>query len=103
MKRIPAWLTYTVLRLLFIVVPLAVLLLILPIDLWIVSAVVAVVIGFCLSYLFLRGPRQAVAEQLAAARKRKPRAPRRRIDDEAEDAVVDATVDAQASRGRRDR
>lgn len=90
MKRIPAWLTYTVLRLLFIAVPLAVLLIVLPSDLWIVSAVASVVIGFCLSYLFLRGPRQSVAEQLAAARKRERTEAKPTVDDEVEDAAVDA-------------
>jgi hypothetical protein len=89
-KRIPAWLTYTLLRLLFIAVPLAVLLLILPADLWIVSAVAAVVIGFCLSYLFLRTSRQAVADQLAAANKRDRRKAAPAKDDEVEDAAVDA-------------
>ncbi|MHA7984174.1 DUF4229 domain-containing protein [Rathayibacter sp. CAU 1779] len=94
MKRIPAWLTYTVLRLLFIAVPLVVLLLVLPADLWIVSAVASVVIGFCLSYLFLRGPRESVAEQLAAARKRERTEAKPTLDDEVEDAAVDAANDA---------
>jgi hypothetical protein len=90
-KRIPAWLSYTVLRLLFIAVPLVVLLLLLPADLWIVSAVASVVIGFCLSYLLLRGPRQAVADQLASARKRERTEAKPTVDDEVEDAVVDAS------------
>ncbi|NNC13446.1 DUF4229 domain-containing protein [Planctomonas sp. JC2975] len=90
MKRIPAWLTYTVLRLLFIAVPLVVLLIVLPSDLWIVSAVASVVIGFCLSYLFLRGPRQGVADQLAAARRRERTEAKPTVDDEVEDAAVDA-------------
>ena len=90
MKHIPAWLTYTVLRLLFVAVPLAILLLLLPIDLWYISAVAAVVIGFCLSYLFLRGPRQAVAGQLATVGKRDRRVAKPSADDEVEDAAVDA-------------
>ena len=103
MKHVPAWLTYTVLRLLFIIVPLAVLLLVLPADLWIVSVVAAVVIGFCLSYLFLRGPRQAVADQLAAARKRERRVAKPTVDDEVEDAAVDAAGDTEAARDRHNR
>lgn len=94
MKRIPSWLTYTLLRLLFIAVPLAVLLLILPGDLWIVSAVAAVAIGFCLSYLFLGKSRQAVADQLAAANKRDRRKAKASQDDEIEDAAVDAAADS---------
>ncbi len=97
MKRIPVWLTYTVLRLLFVAVPLAVLLLVLPRDLWLVSAVASVVIGFCLSYLFLRGPREGVASQLAAARKRE----RRETAPSADDRVEDAAVDSAESSGRR--
>jgi hypothetical protein len=99
-KRVPAWLTYTVLRLLFIIVPLVVLLLVLPADLWIVSVVAAVVIGFCLSYLFLRGPRQAVADQLAAARKRERRVAKPSVDDDVEDAAVDAAAENEAARDR---
>lgn len=90
MKRIPAWLNYTVLRLLFIAVPLAVLLLVLPANLWIVSVVASVVIGFCLSYLFLKGPRQAVADQLARAGRRERTEAKPTADDEVEDAAVDA-------------
>ncbi|HVX07427.1 DUF4229 domain-containing protein [Humibacter sp.] len=90
MKRIPAWLSYTVLRLLFIAVPLVVLLLLLPADLWIVSAVASVAIGFCLSYLLLRGPRQAVADQLAGARRRERTEAKPTVDDQVEDAAVDA-------------
>lgn len=95
MKRIPAWLTYTVLRLLFIAVPLVVLLLVLPSDLWVISVVAAVVIGFCLSYLLLRGPRQAVADQLAAARRRERTEAKPTVDDQVEDAAVDASERAQ--------
>lgn len=90
MKRVPAWLTYTVLRLLFVAVPLVVLLLVLPISLWIVSVVAAVAIGFCLSYLLLRGPREQVASQLAKAGKRERRVAKPGADDLAEDAAVDA-------------
>ena len=93
MKRIPAWLTFTVLRLLFIAVPLVVLLLVLPAEYWIFSACAAVIIGLCLSFLFLRRPRQAVADQLAAARKRERTEAKPTVDDEVEDAVVDAAED----------
>ena len=91
MKRFPAWLTYTVLRLLFIAVPLVVLLLLLGTSYWIFSAIVSVIIGFCLSYLFLRRPRQEVAQQLADANKRDRRKAKASTDDEVEDAIDDAT------------
>lgn len=98
MKRIPAWLTYTVLRLLFVAVPFAVLMLLLPSDLWLVSAIAAVAIGFCLSYLLLRGPRNEVAGQLAAARRRERTEAKPTEDDQVEDAAVDAAADAAKRR-----
>ncbi|GAB3396778.1 hypothetical protein GCM10027568_31620 [Humibacter soli] len=97
MKRIPAWLTFTVLRLLFIAVPLVVLLLVLPSDYWIFSAIAAVIIGLCLSFLFLRKPRQAVSEQLAAARRRERTEAKPTVDDQVEDAAVDE-ANARADR-----
>ena len=91
MKRLPPWLTYTVLRLLFIAVPLVVLLLLLGTQYWIFSAIVSVIIGFCLSYLFLRRSRQEVAQQLADTNKRDRRKAKASTDDEVEDAIDDAT------------
>ncbi|QDZ16078.1 DUF4229 domain-containing protein [Humibacter ginsenosidimutans] len=101
MKRIPAWLTYTVLRLLFVAVPFVILFFVLPGDLWLVSAIAAVVIGFCLSYLFLRGPREQVAGQLASAGKRDRTVAKPTVDDEVEDAAVDAANSAAADAARR--
>jgi uncharacterized membrane protein YraQ (UPF0718 family) len=89
-QRLPGWLTYTVLRLLFVAVPLAVLLLVLPIDYWIFSVIAAVLIGLCLSYLFLRKQREKLAGELSAVRRRERREARPTIDDEVEDAIVDA-------------
>ena len=39
----------------------------------IVAAVAAAVIGFCVSYIFLRGPRDAVAKSIVDLRTRKDR------------------------------
>lgn len=85
----PAWLRYTLLRLLFIVVPLVVLLLLFGTQYWIVWVVAAVIAGFTLSYIFLKGPRDAMARELAANRNRKPAATR---DDAAEDAEIEASA-----------
>ena len=92
MKRIPSWLTYTVLRLLVFAVPLAVLLLLGVV--WWASVIAAALIGLCLSYIFLSRPRNAVSTDLYAARHRdKPAAS---ADDDDEDAAIDAS-DASAS------
>jgi hypothetical protein len=85
-KGIPSWVTYTVLRLLVFVIPLAVLL-VLRIDAWI-AVVAAALIGLCLSYIFLRKPRDAVATDLYAARHRDK--PATTVDDDVEDAAIDS-------------
>lgn len=72
--------TYSLLRLLAFAVPFVVLYLLLPAYWW-VALLGAAVIGFCVSYIFLRPQRDRVAAQLAAAR-----APKKRADESAEDA-----------------
>lgn len=78
--RVRAWLIYTVLRVLVFVVPFAVLMLLQVPWLW--SAIIAAVVGFCLSYVLLRGQRERVALALAASR---AAGPRRDADELAED------------------
>lgn len=77
--------TYTVLRLLLIAVPL-VILLVLRVPWWL-SAIIAAVVGLCLSYLLLGSSRDKVSAEIYAARKRKAAVP---ADDDAEDSMVDA-------------
>lgn len=85
MKRIPSWITYTVLRLLVFVVPLVILLLLGIV--WWASVIAAALIGLCLSYIFLSRPRDAVSSELYAVRHRdKPVA----SPDDDEDAALDA-------------
>lgn len=88
-RRMPAWLRYTILRLLFILVPLAVLLVAFGAQYWLVWTVAAVIIGFALSYIFLRRPREAMAAELAERRNAKPIA---KGDDAAEDAEIEASI-----------
>ena len=87
MKGIPSWVTYSVLRLLLFVVPL-VILLVLRIEPWI-SVVAAALIGLCLSYIFLRRSRNAVATDLYASRHRDK--PATTVDDDVEDAAIDSS------------
>ncbi len=61
---------------------LLVLLLVMPVEPWI-SAIVAAVIAFCLSFIFLEGPRRRLAEQLHEQRTRDR-------DGEDEDAALDS-------------
>jgi hypothetical protein len=92
-KRIPSWLTYTVLRLVVFVVPLIILLVIGIV--WWAAVIAAALIGLCLSYILLSKPRNAVSKDLYAVRHRdKPAA----SPDDAEDAAIDA-AQSDAERG----
>jgi hypothetical protein len=93
-KRIPSWITYTVLRLLVFAVPLVVLLLLGVV--WWLAVIAAALIGLCLSYIFLSRPRNAVSSDLYAVRHRDK--PARSEDDAVEDAAVEnATVEDAAA------
>jgi hypothetical protein len=83
---VPVWLRYTLLRVLVFAVPLAVLLFLGVHWLW--SALIASVVAFCVSFIFLRRRRDEVAQAWAARR------PVRTRDDVAEDAAIDAADDA---------
>ncbi|MGO4689928.1 DUF4229 domain-containing protein [Glaciibacter sp. 2TAF33] len=88
MKAVPVWVYFSVLRVLMFVVPLVVLL-VLGIEPW-VATLVAAVIGLCLSYIFLRKPRESVARNLYAARNRTAApAASAASDADTEDAAVD--------------
>ena len=76
-----AWLLFSAVRVLVFAVPFAILFA-LGLDWWI-AALIAAVVGFCVSYIFLRGLRDRVALQLAEARSA---APKRSADEEAEDS-----------------
>ncbi len=77
------WLTYTLIRLGVFAAALALLAFLTPaIPLW-VSAVIAAVVGLCVSYIFFGDLRRRMVEDLAARRNR----PEERSDEAAEDAV----------------
>ncbi|SEM72231.1 DUF4229 domain-containing protein [Cryobacterium sp. TMT1-3] len=66
MKSVPPWLYYSVLRVLMFAVPLAILL---SLGFWPwAAAVIAALLGLCLSYLFLGKSRESVARDLYRAR-----------------------------------
>jgi hypothetical protein len=94
MKALPAWLSFTVLRVLMFAVPF-VILLVLGLEGWL-AGVIAAVIGLCLSYIFLRAPRESVARDLYEVRHRtkEPVHP----DAESEDAAVDRAEQAGSDR-----
>lgn len=96
MKSLPAWLSYSVIRLLLFAVPLAILLVtgFGPI----VATILAAIIGLCLSYIFLRAPRARMAESVYRAR-HKPSAPEPSDADIEDAAVEDAAVDDAAVGG----
>jgi uncharacterized membrane protein len=89
---VPAWIAFSVLRVLAFVVPLAVsyalgasLLL---------AALIAAVVGLCISVIFLSRQRRAFSSELADLRARpdKARRPDAGEDELAEDAVIDSTA-----------
>lgn len=84
-----SWITFTVVRLLAFFVPLIALLAI-QVNPW-VAAVLAAVIGLCVSFIFLRRPRESVAREIYEARHADK--PVVREDDEVEDAVLDAQAE----------
>ncbi|TFD66357.1 DUF4229 domain-containing protein [Cryobacterium ruanii] len=66
MKSVPPWLYYSVLRILMFAVPLAILL---SLGFWPwAAAVIAALLGLCLSYLLLGKSRESVARDLYQAR-----------------------------------
>ncbi|WP_104083091.1 DUF4229 domain-containing protein [Cryobacterium sp. Y11] len=66
MKFVAPWLYYSVMRVLMFAVPLAILL---SLGLWPwAAAVIAAMLGLCLSYLFLGKSRESVARDLYQAR-----------------------------------
>lgn len=88
MKSLPAWLSYSVIRLLLFAAPLLILLIsgVGPI----VATILAAIIGLCLSYIFLRTPRARMAESVYRAR-HKPHAPAP-SDSDVEDAAIEETT-----------
>ena len=89
-RRLPGWLAYTVLRILFFVVPL-VLTYGFSANVY-VAAIVAAVVGFCLSLIFLNRQRIELAGELAGRRRRAAAGPRRDSDEAAEDAAVETRL-----------
>ena len=84
MKRIPAWLSYVLLRLVFLVVPLLICWLLLGIPLWL-SFIFGVIIAFALSTLLLfRIKQRAIADYES---RRKPKPARTDTDESIEDAL----------------
>ena len=84
MKKIPLWLTYTLLRVAFFIVPFAVLMLF-NITWWI-SAILAAIIGLSSSYIFLARLRNRMSTAIYEARsKQKSASPG--ADETAEDSA----------------
>ena len=92
MKAVPAWVSYSVLRVLLFFVPLAVMLA-LRIEWWI-AAIAAALIGASLSFILLRKPREEVALGLYQARH--PEKESVHPDAESEDAALDRAAERAA-------
>ncbi|MCI2957295.1 DUF4229 domain-containing protein [Agromyces atrinae] len=96
MKSVPVWVYYTALRIVLFAAPLAILL-IAGVEPW-VSALVAALFGFSTSFIFLRRPREAMSQELYDARHRSQTVPH--VDDDAEDAAIDAEQQAKTDEQR---
>ncbi|WP_375400781.1 DUF4229 domain-containing protein [uncultured Amnibacterium sp.] len=99
--RLPRWLPYTALRILFFVVPL-VLTYGFGANIYI-AAIVAAIVGFCLSLIFLNRQRIELAGELAARRRRDAEAAGPSIDSDeaAEDAALEQGSDQAGSASAR--
>ena len=84
----PAWLSYSLARLALFGGVLAVLML-LGIE-WFPAVLIASAVAFCVSFIFLRGQREAVALDIAERRPKKPAAS---SDESAEDDADDDDAD----------
>jgi hypothetical protein len=83
---VPVWLSYSLVRLALFGGSFAALLLVLGTDNWIWAALLATVIAFCLSFIFLRRQRDRIALDLQARGDERRRAKATR-DEDAEDAA----------------
>ncbi|SDN47178.1 Protein of unknown function [Cryobacterium flavum] len=100
MKSVAPWLYYSVLRVLMFAVPLAILL---SLGFWPwASAVIAALIGLCLSYLLLGKSRESVARDLYKARHpdKEPVNPDSEIEDSALNAAEQQSNPVQANSER---
>ena len=94
MKFLPPWLYYSILRVLMFAVPLAILL---SLGLWPwASAVIAALVGLCLSYLLLGTSRARVARDLYQARH--PDKQTANPDSEIEDSLMSAQERVKSER-----
>lgn len=96
MKRIPSWVTYTVLRLLLLAVPFGIFLA-LGMD-WIIAAFLATMIAFALSLLLLRKPREATAIAVYEAQQHRRKSPAQLAEEAIEDAQADDVTAQQTEK-----
>lgn len=87
MRHIPAWLSYTVLRVALFMLSLVLMLWL--IQIWLVAVVLAAVVSLALSLVLLRGPRDQMALSLHRVRER-ARTVEAGADERAEDDSLDA-------------
>lgn len=90
MKPSRQWLIYSAIRVGIFAIALAVLL-VLGVNPWI-SAVSAALIGFCVSYIFFRGQRDAVAKSIVSIRSGRTSD----IDNDIENEALDRLEDGRA-------
>ncbi len=90
MRASRQWIVYSVIRIAIFAVALA-LLLVLGVNVW-VAAIAAALIGFCISYIALRGPRTEVAKSFVRMREQKGDA-----DNDIENEALDRMEDGRTT------
>jgi D-alanyl-lipoteichoic acid acyltransferase DltB (MBOAT superfamily) len=90
-KSLRPWIVYSALRIVVFGIALAILLL-LHVN-WIVAAVVATVVGVCISYIFFRGLRNDVALDIVARRSLKIKDSDNDLENEVLDRLEESTLE----------
>ncbi len=99
MKPSRQWVLYSLIRLGIFAVALAVLLVV-GVTVWI-AAFGAAVVGFCVSYIFLKGPRDAVAKTMVTAKSSSIRStPERDLDNDIENEALDRLENNRLEKGQ---
>lgn len=89
--KIRSFLTYTILRLAFFLVPLGVMMLFPAFrNMWWLAVIFAALIGIALSVIFLQKPRAQMSEDLYERRKQRTTKTAREVDEEIENDANDA-------------
>lgn len=90
MSVVPTWVGYSIARLIVFAIPFVVLMLLGLV--WWLSAIVAAIVGFCVSYIFFKSPRENLAKSLQW----------KKAQQNSDSAVEDAALDSSENESERE-